>query len=153
MGCIKLEPKKKMLNFYLKIFNQAYNKVVKLIGHDGTTHNVELNRVGKNLIGNFFIGVFASDAYPKFDGRESYCIVNLSKTNTNGTHWVARMCKRNTILWCDSFARKISSLIPTSRGEDTSLVASSMDQEVEQMDCGQRCLATLCVGFKFGIGS
>ena len=140
-----------MLNFYLKIFNQAYNKVVKLIGHDGTTHNVELNRVGRKMIGQKFIGVFASDAYPKFDGRESYCIVDLSKTNTNGTHWVARMCKRNTILWYDSFARKISSLIPTSHGEDTSLVASSMDQEVEQMDCGQRSLAALYVGFEFGL--
>ena len=97
MGCIKLEPKK-MLNFYLKIFNRAYSKVVKLIGHDNTTHNIELDRVGKNLIGKKFIGVFASDAYPKFDGRESYCIVNLSKTNTNGTHWVAGMYKRDNIL-------------------------------------------------------
>ena len=133
------------------MFNRSYTKVVKLIGHDNTTHNVELDRVGKKLIGKKFIGVFASDAYPKFDGSESYCIVNLSKTNTNGTHWVARMCKRNTILWYDSFARKISSLIPTSRGVDTSLAPSSMDQEVEQMDCGQRSLAALYVGFKMGI--
>ena len=61
------------------------------------------------------------------------------------------MTKQNTILWYDSFSRKISSLIPTSRGEDTSLAPSSMDQEVEQMDYGQRCLATLYVGFKMGI--
>ena len=133
------------------MFNRSYTKVVKLIGHYNTTHNVELDRIGKKLIGKKFIGVFASDAYPKFDGSESYCIVNLSKTNTNGTHWVARMCKRNTILWYDSFARKISSLIPTSRGVDTSLAPSSMDQEVEQMDCGQRSLAALYVGFKMGI--
>ena len=96
--------KKKMLKF-----QTIYDEVVKRIGHDHSTSNEELERVGIQTIGDKFLGVFASDTFPRATRHETYCIVNLDDSNGAGTHWVARMTKKRitigTIVSLDQFRR------------------------------------------------
>lgn len=137
---------KKMLKF-----QTIYDEVVKRIGHDHSTSNEELERVGIQTIGDKFLGVFASDTFPRATRHETYCIVNLDDSNGAGTHWVARMTKKKDNYWYDSFARSISTIMPRARGVDTDLSPNEHDQHMSQMDCGQRCLAALLCGHRFGI--
>ena len=132
-------------------FQTIYDEVVKRIGHDHSTSNEELERVGIQTIGDKFLGVFASDTFPRATRHETYCIVNLDDSNGAGTHWVARMTKKKDNYWYDSFARSISTIMPRARGVDTDLSPNEHDQHMSQMDCGQRCLAALLCGHRFGI--
>ena len=96
--------KKKMLKFRL-----IYNEVVDRIGHDRSTSNEEVERVGIQTMGDKLLGVFASDTFPRATRRETYCIVNLDDSKGAGTHWVARMTKKmitiGTIVSLDRFLR------------------------------------------------
>ena len=49
-----------------------------------------------------FIGVFSGDNMPKKIKDGSY-VINLDEYKDVGTHWIALFCKRNEIVYFDSF--------------------------------------------------
>ena len=95
---------------------------------DTTTSEGELRRAGKALFGEKFNGVFAADErFPE----AGFSIVNTKARRTGGEHWLAYA---NGNMY-DSFGRDQS---------------GDAEQHVVQKDCGQRCLAWLCVYDELG---
>lgn len=94
-----------------------------------TTREDELRRAGRALFGQKFNGVFAADE--RFPESTGYSIVNTKARRTGGEHWLAFA---NGLMY-DSFGRDKS---------------GDAEQHVAQKDCGQRCLAWLCVYDELG---
>ena len=49
-----------------------------------------------------FNGVFSRDNLPK-KIKDRTCVINLDEYTDTGTHWVALFCKKNEIVYFDSF--------------------------------------------------
>jgi hypothetical protein len=114
-----------------------YEKILLLLEGamgSGTTMSGPLDQVGRALFLTKWKGVFASnEQYPD----RGYCIVNLDPSYESGSHWVA---VANGLVY-DSFGR--CGLLDDSRlkcGGD-----KLPDQDQLENNCGQRCLAWLCV--------
>jgi len=99
----------------------------KVLG-DTSTSEDELRRAGRALFGDKFVGVFAAD---ECCSEAGYSIVNTKARRTGGEHWLAFA---NGLMY-DSFGRDQS---------------GDAEQHVVQKDCGQRCLAWLCVYDELG---
>lgn len=105
----------------------------------GSTSSDQLDRVGRALFLTKWKGVYASDQYYPLKG---YCIVNIDTSQLSGTHWVA---VANGLTY-DSFGRcgLLGNSNLTCGGDGVP------DQSVLEMNCGQRCLAWLCVHQVYG---
>jgi len=113
--------------------------IEKNLGKD-VTYDSDLTRVGRYLFGKKYLGTFPWDKRPKGSPGGSkvkgYYIVNLDKTGEPGTHW----CAVADGLFYDSFGR---ALMPDRTDDDP-------EQHVLENNCGQRCLAFLCVYERHG---
>lgn len=116
---------------------EAYLKdVIKSLGHKNVTDNFELDKLGKKLFGAQFIGVFARDEMPRNHGDKLF-IVNQSKRSSGGTHWLAI----SGDLVYDSFGRNL--------GFGMKRTEKDAEQDVLEDNCGQRCMAWLCVAYVY----
>jgi len=111
------------------------------------TNNLELNRVGKNLLGNFFAGTYARDDIPKdFEGG---IIVNLDRKHEPGSHWVAMATEAGaTPLLYDSFGEVGESLFPAYKMlyedfGDYEETDDDVEQDIASSICGQLALSWL----------
>ena len=50
----------------LKEYEQSLIKVSDILKTVGTTNNFQLEKLGKILFGNLFLGVFTADQFPKY---------------------------------------------------------------------------------------
>lgn len=106
---------------------------------DQTTTTTQLDQVGRALFLRKWAGVFARDeAYP----LKGYCIVNLDASYEDGSHWIA---VANGATY-DTFGR--CGLLP---GGLACAGDGVPDQKISEKNCGQRCIAWLCVHQVFGI--
>jgi hypothetical protein len=115
--------------------------VYPLLGRK-VTYSDEIDDVGKILLGNDFVGVFASDMIPRLKNTQC-CVLNLDRSDQSGSHWIAvyKVGKKN--LTYDSFGRKSSKIIPSLKNvEDADY---DVEQMIEQEDCGARSIAFLLV--------
>ena len=124
-------------------FRLALDTFHSLMGHDAT-YDSQLRETGKQYLPKF-VGVFPSDQIPKLK-RGECCIVNLDPTGKPGSHWTG-LCKRKKgYIFFDSFGRCHTEIMPSLKGlGQIQNTDNDADQRVEQMDCGQRTLAWLCV--------
>ena len=113
-----------------------------LIRHAYITGEDELRKAGKHLFGRRFKGVFAADemTVPRMLRSGESCILNLDKRNQPGSHWIA-IVKDKEFITHDSFGRKLTNSRHT---EDDA------EQHIIEENCGQRCLAWLCVYYEYG---
>ena len=116
-----------------------------MIGHVNTTGEDELRDAGQSLFGVRFQGVFAADemTVPRMLLDKQCCICNLSPRSSGGSHWIALAQDGDDLLVYDSFGRVVA---------DGDVLHSEDDaeQSLLEMNCGQRCLAWLCIFQKFG---
>jgi len=116
-----------------------------VIGHVNTTGEDELRDAGQSLFGVRFQGVFAADemTVPRMLLDKQCCICNLSPRSSGGSHWIALAQDGDDLLVYDSFGRVVA---------DGDVLHSEDDaeQSLLEMNCGQRCLAWLCIFQKFG---
>ena len=99
--------------------------MIELLGNDSTTNNIELDAAGQYLFGDRWKGVFASDTWTdNHDGR--FAIVNLSKSTSGGSHWVAF----NGFYWYDSL-------------KNNGVLWDVEQTQSDDLTCGQRCLSYL----------
>jgi hypothetical protein len=120
---------------------EVYNKILKLIENKlgkESTDSEQFNNFCKILFGNKFRGGYAYDQPIKFEKGESA----IDTSDKPGSHWVA-VCKSNRYITYDSFRRNIKKI----RGSLFSNTEEDREQEYTEKNCGQRCIAFLCVWY------
>lgn len=133
----------------------AYNHYLKLIQSkygNKETSSSELKKIGKRLFKNKFVGVFPSDRIPKMQNNQ-YAIVNLDSSDQAGSHWVSIAKSNKGIHIYDSFGRKVKKILPSLKQSGNGTIfepEADVEQSQESENCGQRCLASLCVYDNFG---
>ena len=135
---------------FYKILNETVLPMLPENDERGT-NNHELNRVGKNLLGNFFAGTYARDDIPKeFVGG---IVVNLDRKHEPGSHWVAMATGAGaTPLLYDSFGEVGQTLFP-QKYEDFGVYQKTDDdveQDIASSICGQLALSWLIFYKKYG---
>ena len=139
--------KKKAENLYNYYLKQIENKY----GNKETT-NIQLNKIGKNLFGNKYIGTFASDQIPVMRSGE-YSIVNLDDSSKMGSHWIGLVKYKKKIFIYDSFGRRTFNIIPSLLKSGNGLVQmteNDAEQDPLDVNCGQRVISALCVYNQLG---
>ena len=93
------------------LYDKCLRDLEEIVGDD-TTYLGQLERIGKQLFGKLFHGVYAADDIPNLSSAHPYAILNLDKTSEPGSHWVsiAHLEKGGDILFYDSFGRMHTSL-------------------------------------------
>ena len=119
-----------------KEYKLYLDHVEQAIGHRNVTYGETIEELCRYLFGKKFAGVYARDRIPKnLNGR--YAVVNMDKHDMPGSHWVGMAGG----LVYDSFGRITLPGRPTER---------DAEQDVLEVNCGQRCIAWLCVYDVFG---
>jgi hypothetical protein len=70
--------------------------------------NIEVENLGKQLLGNLFVGVYPADSAPKNKSMINKSVIfNLSKHTEPGSHYIAVLFLRNKILYFDSYGKSL----------------------------------------------
>ena len=142
---------------------QEYNKnlmyIYDYLNKSTTTNNIELNRLGKMLFGDLFIGVFSSNEFPKYIKNNQMFIINnkSSKSKTNGEHWIAFIKSdknkdhKPRLYGYDSYNRDIHKLSPYFKHKKFVNANSNRDQSYYgESNCGERAVSWLISFAKHG---
>jgi len=122
----------------MEFYDKYLDDIESVIGNK-STYASTLEKAGKQLFGPDFLGVFAKDE--KYPQNGEYAIVNTHRRDEPGEHWMA---VGKGMLY-DSFGRR--GMLGGGL-QDTELDA---EQNIVEENCGQRCLAWLCVLDNHGI--
>ena len=125
-------------------YNELLSDFEYVLGK-GTTYSNDLDKVGKGIFGNRFIGIYSSDKIPILKNGD-LLIANLDKSNQPGSHWVSIAKKNNKVYFYDSFGRPYDSIMPSIKGLGVN-EQKDLDPEQNKIEnnCGQRSLAWLCI--------
>ena len=133
----KLDSKSKREQQAVSNYEAYLGQIIEYMKKNSTTGDRELYKMGKELFGDSFQGVFASDdKRPKHKPGLCY-IINTQPRRTGGEHWMA-IGPDGTIY--DSFGR-------AEYGDTT----GDAEQAIKETNCGQRSLAWLCVCYDLGM--
>jgi ethanolamine utilization microcompartment shell protein EutS len=119
--------------------------IYPLMGYKVTTTEI-LNKFGKLLIGKAYLGAVPSDMIPIMKPGEC-CIVNTDDAKKPGEHWLGLSRIKGGYLLYDSFGRSHKKVLPKLKNVMDSL--RDAEQNIADEDCGQRCIAFLCVAQKW----
>ena len=136
------------------MYDSYLKDIIKKIGHNRTTDTDALTKVGGQLLGKLFRGVFPSDRIPRMRTGQ-YCILNLDRSSEGGSHWiaVAKDAARSFVVY-DSFGRKATKIIPSlAKLGKTRDTEDDAEQGLLEENCGQRSLAWLMVYHNHGKSS
>lgn len=71
--------------------------------------NIEVENLGKKLLGSQFVGVYPADSIPPFSTINNKSIIfNLSKHSQPGSHYVAVLFTNKAIFYFDSYGKKLT---------------------------------------------
>ena len=124
----------------------AYELCLAVIEHDmgsNETNTDELTAAGRRIFGSRYVGTFGCDQIPTIVDGQSY-IVNTQPSTALGAHWLAVYCDKDRLIGYDSFGREMHHTILESEPD--------AGQMVYESNCGQYCLAWLCVVYALGVG-
>ena len=111
--------------------------------------NVYIDKLMKKISSRSFNGTFSIDNIPVFDDDVFSIIINLSKQNEIGTHFIAVYVLENKILYFDSFGNQVndSSLKRYLKKYRKSIIFSNIQlQNLLSSHCGFFCVAfILCI--------
>lgn len=113
-------------------YNRYLKAVEAKIGNT-TTSESTLDKLGKQLFGREWSGVFPADKV----SIDRYGVANFDSSDEPGTHWIAIVNSNGRYIFYDSFGRA---------DWDT-----DSEQHVAETNCGQRCLAWLMVAHNHGL--
>ncbi len=133
--------------FFLKdMYMEVYNSLVSLLSSvlgNKTTNNRQLGRVGRQLFGNEFLGVFPRDKIPVFPKGKSFCIINTDTSDGRGVHWTGLACQGRRVYGYDSYGRDINKLLNVKGVVNSDM--SDKEQRTLERNCGQRVMSWLLV--------
>jgi hypothetical protein len=136
------------------IYDRILEKVEKHLLGDQITFLTELDRVCKKLFGKKYSGTFPSDMIPKLTLEVPYAIINLDKTGSPGSHWVALARGRGGVGVYDSFGRTSRKILPSVYNSNNGKILDSdydSEQHVSEDNCGARCCAWLIFVDRYGL--
>ena len=123
--------------------------VEDLIGA-GVTNNIQLDKLGKTLFVNNYLGTFSSDNFPPVVRNEKSFIMNNKSSRSSGEHFIA-FYKRNGKLYAyDSFSRPVKSLSKYWKNKNIVNSNTNRDQSYKEKSCGSRSMAWLISFNKWG---
>lgn len=136
----------------MKIYNKVLKQIESMLGTDGSTYTDQLNKIGKEILGDKYVGTFSSDKIPQLTDKHPYAIINLDDSSSPGSHWVAIAQKNNIYYVYDSFGRKSSTILPSLKGGKFKIKDSDRDveQDILEENCGQRSMSWIVVFDQFG---
>ena len=71
--------------------------------------NGYVEKLGKKILDKYFVGVFPCDLHPVLGKKKKMSLIfNLSKHNSDGSHFIAIYTNKNHIIYFDSFGKKCS---------------------------------------------
>lgn len=113
-----------------------------------------MNRIGKSLLGNKYLGSFPQDRLPSeiYQKGTKYAILNVDTSGMVGTHWVAiaGLPNSDNIMVFDSFGRASKNLLPLLRQKKIIDTDYDKEQRKIQDSCGQYSIAWLIFFDKYG---
>jgi len=105
------------------------------IGHEDDTSTTELTNLGRQALGDNYLGAFAQDTLPSLSAGQM-AIVNTDRSGESGTHWLGALGLRGGgTLFYDSYGRPMYS----------EMTEPDAEQAKGENNCGQRSLAWLMV--------
>ena len=136
----------------MKKYNEFVSVIEKRLGKNITTDNTELHQVGRELFGARFKGVYAADGVPALTVKEPYAVINNKPAASGGEHWLgaARIPRTGRVLLYDSYGRSHKTLLPGALPPGSHDTDRDIEQNVSELNCGQRSLAWLVVFDKLG---
>ena len=137
-----------------------YNKNLILINDilnkSGVTNNIELNKLGKLLFGDLFIGVYSADKFPKYIRNNEMFIINNKSSKSKGEHWISFIKSsknkdhKSRLYAYDSFNRDVHTLSPFFKNKKFINANTNRDQSFAEEMCGQRAMAYLISFYNHG---
>lgn len=135
------------------LYNHILKHIVEPYLGMSTTFNDDLSRFCRRLLKDKFVGVFPADRIPQLNSKNPYAIINLDESGMPGSHWVGIMyMKKDKVMIYDSYARRGVKILPHVKSIYKHIVDTEYDREqtISEKNCGQRCVAWLCLGEYFG---
>jgi hypothetical protein len=136
------------------LYNQILHQIVIPLTGNKVTNSTDLHKVGKQLLGNKFIGVFPSDMIPKLTLKTPYCIVNVDSSDLSGSHWMSLVKSgRNETILYDSFGRSHVKILPSLKlSGNGKAINTDLDREqgLKEESCGARSIGFLLFYDKYG---
>ena len=136
------------------LFKQYKKKIIQELGRKALD-DLQINNLGKELIGTKWKGVFAQDKLPNTTG---FMVVNTDtskKINSDSSHWVGIYQTAKTMFIYDSFGRTTKYVLQLIYAKTKKkIVESKHDAEQHGANseiCGQLALGWLCVANDLGI--
>ena len=140
----------------LEEYNKNLMYIDDILNKSGETNNLELNKLGKLLFGELFIGVFSSDKFPKYIRNNEMFIINNKSSKSSGEHWIgfiksSKNKDRKPRLYAyDSFSRDVHQLSPYFKNKKFINANTNRDESYAESDCGQRAMSYLISFYKHG---
>lgn len=139
-----------------KIYFGLYKDMIRLFKHKSTTTNSELDKIGKSLFSNKYLGTFPQDKLPNeiYNKPSRFAIINTDLQGSKGEHWVAvaGLPNSNKVMVFDSFGRKSKILLPTLLQKNIIDTDYDKEQQIYQLSCGQYSMAFLLFFHIYGSG-
>ena len=140
----------------LEEYNKNLMYIDDILNKSGTTNNVELNRLGKELFGELFLGVFSADKFPKYIRNNEMFIINNKSSKSKGEHWISfiksskNKDRKPRLYAYDSFSRDVHKLSHYFQNKRFINANTNRDQAFIESDCGQRAMTYLISFYKHG---
>ena len=133
----------------LKEYETNLMYIMDLLG-SGVTDNIQLDKLGKYLFGNKFIGTYSSDKIPKNIKNENCLILNNQSSKQKGEHFIAVYKRDNKLYGYDTFNRPIKNLSKFWKNKHIINANNDRDQGFSEENCGSRSMAWLISFQKWG---
>ena len=135
----------------LEEYNKNLMYIDDILRNSSSTTNIELNRLGKAIFGDLFLGVFTSNEFPKYIRDGQMFIINnkSSRSKTYGEHWISFIKSsknkdhKSRLYGYDTFNRDIHKLSPFFRNKRFINANTNRDQSFSELNCGERSLCWL----------
>ena len=131
----------------LKDFDDCLMRIEDIIG-DKTTTNTQLLKLGKQLFGDRFKGVYCSDQNFRLKNNDC-CIINTDSSKQSGTHWCGIYRYKDHHYIFDSFARDYHTLSRYFKYRHWTNVEFRRIESYKASSCGQLSLTFLLIFDKY----
>ena len=140
----------------LEDYNKNLMYIYDILRNSSSTTNIELNRLGKSIFGDLFLGVFTSNEFPKYIRDGQLFIINNRSSKSSGEHWISFIKSsknkdhKTRLYGYDTFNRDIHKLNYFFRKKKFINANTNRDQSFSELNCGERSLCWLVSFYKHG---